>query len=371
MPSVLFISKPVAPPWNDSSKNLVRDVASHLSRHSATVMTRPGAPHGLFGVASEEVYAAQTADYAPALADNARVLARLLLRRRHDLWHFFFAPNPKSSAAGRLASRLRRVPTVQTVCSAPAEGVDLGAVLFADRVVVLSRHTEQRLLDAGIARQRVVRIGPAVAALPLRDQTARMATRAQLGLPVERAVVVYPGDLEFSGAGERTLRAHARLLGSGLSPWLVIACRAKTARAKQAELALRELTRELGVADSVSFLGETRAIHDLLACADVVALPAENLYAKMDLPLVLIEAMLLGRATVVAAGTAAEELAQGDAALAVNATEEATADAISRLLRDATFRERMGATARAAALEHHDPRAIASRHDALYDELLQ
>jgi hypothetical protein len=31
----------------------------------------------------------------------------------------------------------------------------------------------------------------------------------------------------------------------------------------------------------------------------------------------------------------------------------------------------MGATARAAALERHDPRAIAARHDALYDELLQ
>ena len=374
MPSILFVSKPVAPPWNDSSKNLVRDVASHLGRHSATVLTRKGSESGLHGVASEAVYAAQTTEYAPALADNARVLRRLLLGRRNDVWHFFFAPNSKSSAAGRLAARVRRVRTVQTVCSAPAEGANLHAVLFADRVVVLSRHTEQRLLDAGIARERVVRIPPAVGALEERDQAARMATRDQLGLPRERAVVVYPGDLEFSSAAERTLRAHAQLVAeagsAAAAPWLVIACRAKTARAREAEHALRALVRELKVEDSVSFLGETRAIHDLLATADVVALPAENLYAKMDLPLVLIEAMLLARPTVLAAGTAAAELAEGGAALAIEPTEAAIAQAISTLLRDPALRARLGATARAAALERHDPRAIAARHDALYDELL-
>lgn len=373
MPSVLFVSKPVAPPWNDSSKNLVRDVASHLERHTATVMTRKGTESGLRGVASEAVYAAQTTEYAPALADNARVLGRLLLGRRHDVWHFFFAPNPKSSAAGRFAARVRRVPTVQTVCSAPAAGADLHAVLFADRVVVLSRHTEQRLLDAGIARRRVVRIPPAVGALKERDEAARMASRTQLGLPRERALVVYPGDLEFSGAAERTLRAHARLVAEAgdVAPWLVVACRAKTARAREAEQALRALARRLRVEDSVSFLGETRAIHELLATADVVALPAENLYAKMDLPLVLIEAMLLGRPTVLAAGTAAAELAEGGAALAIEPTEDATALAVSTLLRDPALRARVGTAARAAALERHDPRAIAARHDALYDELLQ
>jgi phosphatidylinositol alpha-1,6-mannosyltransferase len=85
VPHILFVSKPVAPPWNDSSKNLVRDVASHLSRHAATVMTHAGDEHGLPGVASDAVYATRTADYAPALADNARVLARLLIGRRHDV----------------------------------------------------------------------------------------------------------------------------------------------------------------------------------------------------------------------------------------------------------------------------------------------
>ena len=42
MRQVLFISKPVAPPWNDSSKNLVRDIAGHLRHYSPVLMGRPG-----------------------------------------------------------------------------------------------------------------------------------------------------------------------------------------------------------------------------------------------------------------------------------------------------------------------------------------
>lgn len=42
MREVLFVSKPVEPPWNDSSKNLVRDVAGHLQRNRPRVMVRRG-----------------------------------------------------------------------------------------------------------------------------------------------------------------------------------------------------------------------------------------------------------------------------------------------------------------------------------------
>jgi len=369
--SVLFVSKPVAPPWNDSSKNLVRDIACNLSRHSAAVMTRRGQSSALRGVEAEAVYGASGGGFAPALVDNARVLGRLLLgSSRHALWHFFFAPNPRSSAAGRMAARVRRVPTVQTVCSAPAAGADLHAVLFADRVVVLSRHTETRLLDAGIARERVLRIAPAVAPLAVPDEAARREARTQLGLPLDRPLIVYPGDLEFSGAAERMLRAHARL-PAGHAAFMVLACRAKTAQAEHEAARLRALADTLGIAADVAHLAETRAIHALLGAADIVALPAENLYAKMDLPLVLIEAMYLGRATIVCARTAAAELAEGEAAVVVEPDVDATVAALCALLDDPGRRATLGVAARARALAQHDPCVVADQHDALYDGLLQ
>jgi len=363
-----MVSKPVVPPWNDSSKNLVRDLATHFARHRATIMIRRGEAAPLVGVAHSAVYAG-AGHFSPALADNARVLLRLLADRGHDLWHFFFAPNRRSSSVGRACARARRRPSVQTVCSAPAAGVDVQKLLFADRTVVLSQHSEALVLAAGVPRERVRRIAPAVHALPVPDAARRAAARQRLGLALDRPVIVYPGDLEYSSAAERVLRAHAaRWQRRGAV--LVLACRAKTAAASERERALRALAGQLGVTGDVVWLGETREIHALLGAADVVVLPAETLYAKMDLPLVVIEAMLLERCALVAAGTPAAELAVDDAALAVTPEVDAIAEAVSSLLEDDARRAAIGRAARAHALARFAPTRVAAEYESLYDELL-
>jgi glycosyltransferase involved in cell wall biosynthesis len=363
-----MVSKPVVPPWNDSSKNLVRDLATHFARHRATIMIRRDEAAPLAGVAHSAVYAG-AGRFSPALADNARVLLRLLADRRHQLWHFFFAPNPRSSSVGRACARARRRPTVQTVCSAPAAGADVRRLLFADRTIVLSQHSEALVLGAGVPRERVRRIAPAVGELPVPDAAQRAAARARLGLALDRPLVVYPGDLEYSSAAERVLRAHAaRWQARGAL--LVLACRAKTAAASAREAALRVLADQLGVSADVAWLGETREIHALLGAADVVVLPAETLYAKMDLPLVVIEAMLLERCTLVAAGTPAAELAVDGAALAVSPEVDAIADAVSALLDDDARRAAIGRAARAHALSCFAPQRVAAEYESLYDELL-
>lgn len=365
MTTVLLVSKPVEPPWNDSSKNLVRDLVLGLDRYGAVALGRKGGASELGRARVEPVYPAG-GNFSLGLAEQGRVALRLLTGARADLWHFFFAPNPKSSAVARFTSGFRRVPTVQTVCSVPRDDVALDRVLFADRIVVLSSHTERRFRDAGIATERVVRIPPAVPKLELPSAEARASTRRTFGLPVDAPVVVYPGDLEFGSGAKLTLEAHALLPREA---HLVLACRAKTERARGHELELKARAEELGLAERVTFTGETRQIYDLLATADVVVLPSEVAYAKMDYPLVLLEAMMLARPVIVASGTPAAELALGGGAVAVTA-ETALGGELSRLLGDASARAALGARAREVALSEHDQGAMARAYERVYDSLL-
>ncbi|MFW6050521.1 MAG: glycosyltransferase family 4 protein [Myxococcota bacterium] len=369
MPRVLYISKPVAPPWNDSSKNLVRDLVTHLVRYEPRVLGRRDEngfrpPRG----AVEPVYPPAGGGFAPGLRDNARVLRRLLSGPPADLWHFFFAPNPRSARAGRMAARFRRVPTVQTVCSAPRLDLSAAEVLFADRTVVLSRHTEARLLREGARPESLRRIPPALEPLAPPDASTRRRARTDLGLPAEVPLVVYPGDLEFGGGAERVLEAMAvpALRGAHLA----MACRAKTDAAQRAETVIRERARELGIGDRVWWLGETAHIHALLGTADVVALPSVDLFAKMDYPLVLLEAMSLERPVVVARATPAEELAEGGAAVAVAPEPELVAHTLAQLLDDDTERHRIGRAARESVTRRFDPTKVAAAYEELYDELL-
>src|SRR4051794_2088563 len=119
MASILFVSKPIAPPWNDSGKNLVRDLARGMTRHRATLMVRTGTDPGVQGAGFAPLYAPTSGGFAPGLTDQARVMSHLLASRGHALWHFFFAPNPKSCLAGRVACGLRRMGSIQTISSAP------------------------------------------------------------------------------------------------------------------------------------------------------------------------------------------------------------------------------------------------------------
>src|SRR3954468_14052877 len=106
MVDVLLVSKPIAPPWHDSSKNLVRDLATHMQRHVPVVLSQPGVRLAMPRARIEPIYAANASGFSPALRDNARVLTRLLTSRKREQWHFFFAPNPKTSTVARVAARV-------------------------------------------------------------------------------------------------------------------------------------------------------------------------------------------------------------------------------------------------------------------------
>lgn len=368
MGQILLVSKPVAPPWNDGSKNLVRNLALGMQRHEPRVLGRRGAAVDLPRGRVEPVYPASAGGFAPALADNARVLGRLLVGGRADLWHFFFAPNPRTSAVGRAAARLRRMRTVQTVCSAPRAHTDVRSLLFADVTVVLSRHTERMLRDAGVPAEVLRRIPPAIEPLAPPGEEVRVGVRRGFGLPVDAPLVVYPGDLEFGGGAEVSIDALAGL--GRRDAHLAMACRAKTAAAREQERRLRVLAERRGLGTRITWIGETPRIHDLLGAADVVVLPSASLYAKMDHPLVLLEAMSMERAVIVARGTAAEELAEEGGATAVAPRADAVASAVGALLDDADARLALGKRAREHVIRHHDRGGMARAYETVYDALL-
>ncbi len=368
MASILFVSKPIAPPWNDSGKNLVRDLARGLSRHQATLMVRPFSDPDAGSAAAANVYAAHSGGFAPGLLDQGRVFAHLLSARGHALWHFFFAPNPKSCIAGRVSTTLRNQRAVHTISSAPRDARAITPKLFADMNVVLSRHTERRFLEAGLAADRLQRIAPAIEPLVPKSQGERAALRSSLGLPEQAPLLVYPGDLEFGEGGRVALEALRTLSARGVH--LAMACRTKTAHAQAAESALRARATQLGLDHDVTWLGETPHIHALLATADVVCLPSTDLYAKMDYPLVLLEAMSLGRPVIVAKHSAAEEIAEGGAAIAIEADAAALAHEVETLLASDVLSSALGARAVAAVKQRYSHHVMAAAYEDLYDRML-
>ncbi len=356
MRDVLMVSKPIAPPWTDSNKNLVRDLATALRRYRPWVMVPRGA--ALPGVVSVPVYR-EAGAYAPSRAANARVFQQLLLGPTVDLWHFFFAPNPLTLRAGAVARAIRGVRSIHTIASAPDGLETVAPLLFADTVVALSEHTARRLAHVGVHAEV---IPPAQAPLTVSDD-AIAAARARHGIVGD--YVLYPGDVEHSDGARVFVDAAS---AGGALTW-VIAARPKTDRARHAVAALKTRAAERNA--KVLFLGEIDDIHAVVAGAAMTALVVDTLHAKMDLPLVLLESLALRVPVLVSTSTAAAELLPSGGALGLPAGDASSlAAAVTALHGDPARRAALGAAGAAWVAARCAPDVVAAAYERVYDRVL-
>jgi len=92
-------------------------------------------------------------------------------------------------------------------------------------------------------------------------------------------------------------------------------------------------------------------------------------YAKMDYPLVVLEAMALGRTVVVGQGTPCDELAEEGGAWAVRTDGAALAEGVERLGSDMARRASIERTAHSLSATRFSPSAVAAAYELVYEEL--
>lgn len=122
----------------------------------------------------------------------------------------------------------------------------------------------------------------------------------------------------------------------------VPACRLQLIGEGDLERPVRDYARQLGLMDSVDFLGSQPDVGAWLYGADVFVLPSK--YEGM--PMTLIEAMGTGLPVVASAvGGVPDMIADGQSGLLVEPEASAVSEAVLRLLKDQSLRQKLGSSA--------------------------
>jgi phosphatidylinositol alpha-1,6-mannosyltransferase len=271
----------------------------------------------------------------------------------------------------------RRQPCMHTVLSVPARFGGIDRFLFASQVVCVSRWTASKLIQAGVrGRVEVIPASiPVPAPLAQEDPARVLGALERYGLGSGRPLVVFPGDYEFSRAADTFAEAVARLWEHTEADF-VFACRIKRPPSLEREAHFKRMLAAAHRAGRVHFLREVDDMRALLAGAQVVALPSESTYAKMDIPLVVLEALAEQTPVILADVSPLREALgevpqEGGGLLVPPLDGKRLGEVLGSLLRDGRAVKELGEAGRAHVLAHHDAARVCRRYGALYAEALK
>lgn len=209
-----------------------------------------------------------------------------------------------------------------------------------DAVIAISRAARTALAARGIDAARVA-IVPSGVAVETFAGLDRAAARASLGIAEGDSVVAIVASLHERKGHAVLLDALARLAADGLAPLCLAAGTGPEGDA------LQDRAQRLGLAARVRWLGQVADVRDVLAAADVVAMPS----LAEGLGVAAIEAMAAARPVVASAVGGLPELITDDVQGLLVPPGDATqlAGALGRVLGDAALRGRLGQAGRERA----------------------
>jgi phosphatidylinositol alpha-1,6-mannosyltransferase len=269
---------------------------------------------------------------------------------------------------GAWLKRARGVPALQTIASPPRSFDNPERLVFGDIVVAQSRWTRERLersfANSRATAPRIEVIPPPVAALTPRTPEQMSEARQRLAIAADVPLFVYPGDVETSG-GARAVRELVGPLRERIRDAVVVfAYRAKTEQAPAIALRLAE-----GLDPSaVRFASDLPDILALLASASAVLFPVDDLWGKVDLPIVLLESMDLGVPVILLDRGPLRDL---DGVVKVPDTSQQTLlEATLQVSLNPDLRHQVIAEQKACILLRHRAATVSRAYERLYSELL-
>ena len=357
---ILFITRPLSPPWDEASKNFAFDLAQNVAG-DVTILVSEENPNLPTHVTQKKAYSSVRF----GLLQKIELLSFLLMRAKDfDIIHFLFTPTKLNAALLRflIPKKARTVQTVATIREDLYSPAALRKVFFANQLVTYAAVAAKRLTALGFSN--VTHVHPGINFEKFVPGKKDGALLTKWRATVDAVIFLFPGEYTRLGGVEHIISAF---LGAQLSDArLVIGCRVKNDadKKKRAELMMHYKTAPNVVFDPVEDYPKA------LQTADVVLFPVLSMTGKFDVPLALVESYVAARPTIVTDLPRLREFSADTMNVIIpTGDENALTTAIKALAADPEKRLALGMAAQSYVKEHFDITSIAKSYNALYEKL--
>ena len=291
----------------------------------------------------------------------------------------------RTNLVGRLISRLSGIPVVTTVHTAVARDINdfgrsnrLNAWIerrtqrWSEILLTVSAHNRREIVRTGMPEDRVVHVPNGVPLMFSRPAAGELdaARREFPALGAGGPIVGMLASMRPRKGAEVLLRAFPAIAREFPGARLLMVGSGEFVESTDYLQTLKSLAMSLGIPDRVVFTGHRDDTTLMLALMDLVVLP--SLFGE-GLPLVILEAMALGK-PVVASRTEGNDEAVRDGVnglLSPAGDDAPLSEAILSLLRDPVRARAMGEEGRRIAEAEYDIAIMARRYEAAYSRVTE
>ncbi len=351
---LIFITRPIAPPWDEGSKNFALHLAEkirlpNLIPHILTTKTTTkGLPKNVVKI---PLFFSSRLTFTTKLR-----LFFFLIKTNADIVHFLFVATPITGIVLRFLLFFKRIKTVQTVSSVEGNsGFLLKLMIYGNRIVCLSKITAEKLGRAGL--RNICIIPPGV-------DTERFKPS------YKKSKIAFLGELYRMDS--YSIISKLIPLLSYAFPDYSITLGFRFSNKLSQELELREkLHKEIAGLKNIEWENVIENMEDFLKDTKLVILPARVMWGKFDYPLVLLEALSCASLVLVSPVGSLSELTQYKGVLSpVENTADSFIEKVKEILSEKSYNN-LSRLARESALKHFSIEKVAKQYEEIYGELIK
>ena len=372
MKKVLFVTRPLCPPWDEASKNFAYHLAKNLPGEREIFLFSDGSLSDLpANVGQLTVYDGPDFDFR---AKWRCLRAQKAARGKYDIHHYFFTPTPLNALLSRLFLS-PRTTTVQTVAALREDlysAAELRWSLFADKLITYTKKTAECLRKLG--KYNVRQIYPGIDTNKFSPAPKDKKLLKYFDIPADAPVISYAGEYSRLGSSvDMVIEAMEELWSRPDDPFLknailLLAVRVKNSADARKKEQIVSYLKSTGTFSRVRFsdtFGDMAGIYNL---SDYIWFPPTDMSGKFEVPLALIEAYACGKPVFVSDIPALSEFTDPSFSVIIkNGSALDLAEKTVLLSREGT--DRIARAAREFALENFDIRKIAQKYEEIYRSL--
>lgn len=367
--NIFMVTKPISPLWDEGSKNLAFNLCANIKDHMFHLMTCKGVKLPDKGNITYHDFYPSGALNVPKISvfDKVRLFYKIFSQKNIDIYHFIFTPRMFSSLTTSIFLRFSKKKFIQTVSTMLADS-KLKKCLFADRIVVLSEWTKNRILKLGF--DNVIKINPGVD-LDKFSKKKIFIVREKLKLSKNDFIILFPSEYSADRGTRVSLEMFKGLVKGFPKAKLIFACRIRGSKDTKEKKSLIEIVEKLGLKDKVLFFDRIDFMPGLINSSDVIVFPIISRALKMEIPMVLLESLALEKPIIISDIQPFNEIvSKSNVGIKVKPDNgEELLKSMTLLIKDKKLRNRMGKEGRALIKKEFDIKNIAQEYKRVYEEL--